>query len=74
MNLLDGNLDLSKNEHTWIFMSDEQKGLILTFESILPNAENRFCVRHFHKKYEKGWFHWVGYQINLMGATKRQLG
>lgn len=70
MNLLDGNLDLSKNEHTWIFMSDEQKGLILTFESILPNAENRFCVRHFHKNMKKDGFTGLAIKSTLWGQLR----
>uniref|UniRef100_A0ACD5UW30 Uncharacterized protein n=1 Tax=Avena sativa TaxID=4498 RepID=A0ACD5UW30_AVESA len=38
------------------FMSDKQKGLIKAVQTVFPDAEHRFCVRHlyqnFHKKHK----------------------
>ncbi|XP_020087512.1 uncharacterized protein LOC109709617 [Ananas comosus] len=33
------------NSYTWTFMSDRQKGLIQSVETLFPNADHRFCVR-----------------------------
>ncbi|XP_028762821.1 uncharacterized protein LOC114721165 [Neltuma alba] len=32
----------------WVFISDQQKGLMPTFESLLPEVEHRLCVRHLY--------------------------
>ncbi|XP_028791136.1 uncharacterized protein LOC114747018 [Neltuma alba] len=38
----------SMQERRWIFISDQQKGLVPTFEELLEGAEHRFCVRHLY--------------------------
>ncbi|XP_077247615.1 uncharacterized protein LOC143887412 [Tasmannia lanceolata] len=38
--------------HGWTFISDRQKGLVETFEDILPNADHRFCVRHMYSNFK----------------------
>ncbi|XP_063943790.1 uncharacterized protein LOC135150742 [Daucus carota subsp. sativus] len=37
------------NDGSWTFISDRQKGLINALESIVPNAEHRFCVMHLYR-------------------------
>ncbi|XP_028804292.1 uncharacterized protein LOC114759297 [Neltuma alba] len=32
----------------WVFIFDQQKGLMPTFESLLPEVEHRLCVRHLY--------------------------
>ncbi|KAG8388326.1 hypothetical protein BUALT_Bualt02G0113900 [Buddleja alternifolia] len=53
LNLLDSDLGISENQYRWTFMSDKQKVLIPAFESLFPDAENRFCVRHLHTNMKK---------------------
>ncbi|XP_014506442.1 uncharacterized protein LOC106766208 [Vigna radiata var. radiata] len=47
--------DLGGNEVcgrcTW--MSDKQKGLVHAVEELLPNAEQRFCLRHMYSNFRK---------------------
>ncbi|XP_028779040.1 uncharacterized protein LOC114735508 [Neltuma alba] len=38
----------SMQERRWVFISDQQKGLVPTFEELLEGAEHRFCVRHLY--------------------------
>lgn len=40
-----------QNDYGWSFMSNKQKGLIKTFEELVPNAENRFCFQHMHNNF-----------------------
>ncbi|XP_014495732.1 uncharacterized protein LOC106757562 [Vigna radiata var. radiata] len=35
------------------FMSDQQKGLQLALEALLPKAEHRFCMRHLYANFRK---------------------
>ncbi|XP_077242582.1 uncharacterized protein LOC143883104 [Tasmannia lanceolata] len=42
----------SVESHGWTFISDRQKGLVETFEDILPNADHRFCVRHMYNNFK----------------------
>ncbi|XP_052724458.1 uncharacterized protein LOC128194023 [Vigna angularis] len=47
--------DLGGNEVcggcTW--MSDQQKGLVLAIQELLPRAEQRYCVRHLYANFRK---------------------
>ncbi|KAL0458059.1 UNVERIFIED_CONTAM: hypothetical protein Slati_0433100 [Sesamum latifolium] len=42
LELLKGDLNVVRDD-TYTFISDKQKGLIPTFESVFPGATNRFC-------------------------------
>ncbi|XP_065871778.1 uncharacterized protein [Euphorbia lathyris] len=33
-------------ETKWVFMSDQQKGLVEAMNTVMPGIEHRFCVRH----------------------------
>ncbi|KAL0461237.1 UNVERIFIED_CONTAM: hypothetical protein Slati_0011300 [Sesamum latifolium] len=55
LSLLQSDLEIDE-EYAWSFMSDKQKGLIPFFESLFPNAENRFYVRHLHSNIKRDGF------------------
>lgn len=55
LQLLDNDIGF-EDQHAWTFMSDKQKGLILSFEHLFPNIENRFCVRHLHSNMKHDGF------------------
>lgn len=69
LNLLNADIGF-ENEHTWTFMSDKQKGLIPAFETLLPNAENRYCVRHLHSNMKRDGFTGLAIKMALWGAAK----
>ncbi|XP_020970396.1 uncharacterized protein LOC110268504 [Arachis ipaensis] len=48
---------------TCTFMSDQQKGLVPTFEELLPGVDHRFCVRHLYANFKKRY---TGLQLKLM--------
>ncbi|XP_052110145.1 uncharacterized protein LOC107464691 [Arachis duranensis] len=48
---------------TCTFMSDQQKGLVPTFEELLPGVDHRFCVRHLYANFKKRY---TGIQLKLM--------
>nr|XP_023877950.1 uncharacterized protein LOC111990411 [Quercus suber] len=41
------------NERRWTFMSDQQKGLVPTFDELMPGVDHRFCVRHLYNNFSK---------------------
>ncbi|XP_012851412.1 PREDICTED: uncharacterized protein LOC105971112 [Erythranthe guttata] len=43
-----GNNDIT----TCTFISDRQKGLVESFNTILPHTEHRFCVRHLYANFK----------------------
>ncbi|XP_012842534.1 PREDICTED: uncharacterized protein LOC105962758 [Erythranthe guttata] len=69
LNLLNADIGF-ENEHNWTFMSDKQKGLIPAFETLFPNAENRFCVRHLHSNMKRDGFTGLAIKTALWGAAK----
>ncbi|XP_058776132.1 uncharacterized protein LOC131650439 [Vicia villosa] len=38
---------------TYTFISDQQKGLLPAMDELLPNVEQRFCVRHLYNNFRK---------------------
>ncbi|KAK8612019.1 hypothetical protein V6N13_132052 [Hibiscus sabdariffa] len=52
LNLLANDLNI-ENSHVWTFMSDRQKGLISIVQSLFPDSEHRFCVRHMYQNFVK---------------------
>ncbi|KAL3535413.1 hypothetical protein ACH5RR_003874 [Cinchona calisaya] len=36
----------------WVFISDRQKGLVETFNTLMPRAEHRFRVRHLYANFK----------------------
>ena len=41
-----------QNSHGWTFISDKQKGLVPALETLCPNSEIRFCVRHLYNNFK----------------------
>ncbi|WCJ25162.1 hypothetical protein M5689_007068 [Euphorbia peplus] len=37
------------SETRWVFMSDQQKGLVESFKALMPNVEHRFCMKHMYE-------------------------
>ncbi|KAM3199971.1 hypothetical protein P3L10_032331 [Capsicum annuum] len=54
--LLDEDLRISQHHFAWTFISDKQKGLIPTFDEIMPDVTHRFCVRHLHNNFKTEGF------------------
>ena len=46
--LLIKDLEINDNGAGWVFISDQQKGLINAMKDYLPNAEHRMCARHIY--------------------------
>ena len=40
-------------DHGWCFISNQQKGLLPAFATVVPDAYNRFCVRHLFANFKK---------------------
>lgn len=36
----------------WTFISDRQKGLVETFQELLPTADHRYCLRHMYSNFK----------------------
>lgn len=51
--LLIKDLDINNNGAGWVFISDQQKGLINAMKDYLPNAEHRQCARHIYANWRK---------------------
>ncbi|XP_073119764.1 uncharacterized protein [Henckelia pumila] len=69
LRLLDKDIGF-ENQHGWTFMSDKQKGLIPAFESLYPDAENRFCVRHLLSNMKAAGFRGVAIKNALWAAAR----
>ncbi|XP_025647251.1 uncharacterized protein [Arachis hypogaea] len=41
--------------HGWNFMSDQQKGLILAMEQVMPGVHHRLCAMHIWANFTKRW-------------------
>uniref|UniRef100_A0A453H4S4 MULE transposase domain-containing protein n=1 Tax=Aegilops tauschii subsp. strangulata TaxID=200361 RepID=A0A453H4S4_AEGTS len=46
--LLIRDLDINDQGEGWVFISDQQKGLINSMRDYLPKAEHRKCARHIY--------------------------
>ncbi|CAK8573483.1 unnamed protein product [Lathyrus sativus] len=40
-------------ENRWVFISDQQKGLILVFEKLFERVEHRLSLRHLYANFKK---------------------
>ncbi|XP_073304581.1 uncharacterized protein [Primulina huaijiensis] len=70
LRLLDEGLGISGVQHDFTFMSDKQKGLIPALESLFPDAEHRFCVRHLHRNMKCAGFKSLAVKITFWAAAK----
>jgi transposase-like protein len=51
--LLIKDLDINNSGAGWIFISDQQKGLINAMRDFLLNAEHRMCAMHIYANWRK---------------------
>jgi hypothetical protein len=51
--LLIKDLDINNNGLGWVFISDQQKGLINAMQDYLPAAEHRMCAQHIYANWRK---------------------
>ncbi|XP_052723721.1 uncharacterized protein LOC108344539 [Vigna angularis] len=54
----------------WVFISDQQKGLMTVFDDILEGVEHRLCLRHLYNNYKKKFGGGVLIRDLMMGAAK----
>ncbi|CAN1142449.1 hypothetical protein LINPERHAP2_LOCUS13091 [Linum perenne] len=59
-----------RNNSSWTFMSDRQKGLINALNTLYPHAEHRFCVRHMYVNFS-GKFGRAKYLKDLVWGAAR---
>jgi hypothetical protein len=53
LGLLIKDLDINNSGAGWIFISDQQKGLINAMRDFLLNAEHRMCAMHIYANWRK---------------------
>ncbi|XP_014523545.1 uncharacterized protein LOC106779847 [Vigna radiata var. radiata] len=54
----------------WVFISNQQKGLMTVFDDILDGVEHRLCLRHLYNNYKKIFGGGVLIRDLMMGAAK----
>ncbi|KAL4289626.1 hypothetical protein GQ457_14G018530 [Hibiscus cannabinus] len=69
INLLSEDINI-ENQHSWTWMSDRQKGLISALQSLFPEAEHRFCVRHLHNNFKNEGFQGKGLKDAIWAAAR----
>jgi hypothetical protein len=68
LGLLIKDLDIKNNGDGWVFISDQQKGLINAMKDFLPLAEHRMCARHIYANWRKK--HRAHEWQNLLGSCQ----
>lgn len=53
LELLIADLGGTRPCKTYTFISDQQKGLLPAMDELLPDVEQRFCVRHLYNNFRK---------------------
>lgn len=51
--LLIKDLNINDDGAGWVFISDQQKGLINSMRAYLPKADHRMCARHIYVNWRK---------------------
>ncbi|WVZ11944.1 hypothetical protein V8G54_016474 [Vigna mungo] len=54
----------------WVFISDQQKGLMTVFDEMMDGVEHRLCLRHLYNNFKKRFGGGVLIRDLMMGATK----
>ncbi|XP_014490239.1 uncharacterized protein LOC106752969 [Vigna radiata var. radiata] len=54
----------------WVFISDQQKGLMTVYDNILDVMEHRLCLRHLYNNYKKRFGGGMYIRDLMMGAAK----
>ncbi|XP_014506267.1 uncharacterized protein LOC106766018 [Vigna radiata var. radiata] len=61
-----GGIDFQR----WIFILDQQKGLMSVFDDILNGVEHRLCLRHLYNNFKKKFGGELVIRDLMMGAAK----
>jgi hypothetical protein len=51
--LLIKDLDINNNGAGWVFISDQQKGMIKAMKDFVPAAQHRMCARNIYANWRK---------------------
>ncbi|XP_030475933.2 uncharacterized protein LOC115693102 [Syzygium oleosum] len=51
------------NSKYWTFLCDKQKGLVQALANLMPEAENRFCLRHLYENFR---LHHKGLELKIL--------
>ncbi|XP_014523658.1 uncharacterized protein LOC106779953 [Vigna radiata var. radiata] len=54
----------------WVFISDQQKGLMAVFDDMMDGVEHRLCLRHLYNNFKKRFGGGVLIRDLMMGAAK----
>ncbi|WVZ24109.1 hypothetical protein V8G54_002653 [Vigna mungo] len=54
----------------WVFISDQQKGLMTVFDEMMDGVEHRLCLRHLYNNFKKRFGGGVLIRDLMMGAAK----
>ncbi|XP_058761902.1 uncharacterized protein LOC131657970 [Vicia villosa] len=57
-------------ERKYVFISDQQKGLVAVFEEMFEQIEHRICLRHLYANFKKKFGGGAAIRDLLMGAAK----
>ncbi|KAL3528025.1 hypothetical protein ACH5RR_012681 [Cinchona calisaya] len=69
LNLLKEDL-MIKRDYEWTLMSNKQKGIIQACESVFPNVDHRFCVKHLQSNWSQAIFKGKALSNTLWAAVK----
>lgn len=69
LSLLREDLQIER-DYEWTLMSDKQKGIIQACETVFPNADHRFCVKHLHSNWSVAGFKGMALRKALWMAAK----
>ncbi|GAU26656.1 hypothetical protein TSUD_314310 [Trifolium subterraneum] len=58
------------SDKRWVFISDQQKGLIPVFEEMFERVEHRLCLRHLYANFKKKFGGGTAIRDLMMGAAK----
>ncbi|WJX85475.1 hypothetical protein P8452_67922 [Trifolium repens] len=57
-------------DNRWVFISDQQKGLMQVFAEMFERVEHRLCLRHLYANFKKRFGGGVKIRDLMMGAAK----
>ncbi|KAK2456219.1 hypothetical protein QL285_003603 [Trifolium repens] len=58
------------SEKRWVFISDQQKGLMQVYEEMFDRVEHRLCLRHLYANFKKKFGGGTLIRDLMMGAAK----
>nr|GEV11613.1 hypothetical protein [Tanacetum cinerariifolium] len=73
LHCLGDDIDRHPNSN-FTFISDGQKGIIPSIETMFPSAEHRYCLRHIHENIKQGCLHATAGQGGVGGTGGRGAG